>query len=376
MMNSTRRSFIKQTFGSAAFFTLGRGFDLNRMVSWADQERIRGIGVEEGIVQLIWNENPLGPSPKAVEAISRGLFASNRYHDPDEIEKTVSKYHGIAEKYVTKGVGATEILYNVPLAFLEKDANMIMADPTYKTTGRVALNIGAKVKRIPLTKNYEHDLDAFAAAIDEKTRFIMICNPNNPTGTVTPASKIKRFLDSIPEKIVVMIDEAYHHFAEHPEYQSFDKYPVEGRNVIVVRTFSKLYGLAGLRIGYAIANEENTKQLRKYNLRGLTNLVAHYAAPAALNDHDFVQETKKVTRIGKEYFYREFDALGYEIPRSETNHIFVDVGIETTSIVSSLKEKNIFIRKGSDWDKPTCMRISIGTMTENEILMRELKKLL
>jgi histidinol-phosphate aminotransferase len=170
-----------------------------------------------------------------------------------------------------------------------------------------------------------------------------------------------------------MIDEAYHHFAEHPEYQSFDEYPVEGRNVIVVRTFSKVYGLAGLRIGYAVANEKVTKQLRKFNLRGMTNMVACYAVPAALKDDGFIEETLKITREGKDYFYVEFAALGYEVPRSETNHIFVDLKVETRPIVDALREKKIYIRKGSDWKKPTCVRISIGTMDENRVLMEELK---
>lgn len=375
-MYDSRRDFLRQAFGSAALLSLGRTQFLDEFLYRENQHRIRGAGVEEGVVQLIWNENPLGPSPKAVEAVSKGLFAGNRYHDPEEMEEAVAAHHGINAKFVTKGIGATEILYDVPLAFLSRGDNMIMADPTFNTTGRVARTMGAEVRRIPLTRNYEHDLDAFTSAIDDRTKYIMICNPNNPTGTVTPAHKIKRFLDKVPEDIVIMIDEAYFHFVEDPGYESFEQYPVEGRNMIVVRTFSKVYGLAGLRIGYAIANEKITKEIRKINLRGLTNVVAHYAAPAALMDDEFVERTRKVTKAGKEYFYEEFAALGYRVPRSQTNHIFVDLGIKTNPIIDELRKKKIYIRRGSDWKKPTCMRISIGTMEENKILMEELKALL
>ena len=146
--------------------------------------------------------------------------------------------------------------------------------------------------------------------------------------------------------------------------------------MIVVRTFSKVFGLAGLRIGYVIANERITKRIRRFNLRGLTNLVTHYAVPAALQDHEFVERTKKITKIGKSYFYREFAALGYRVPQSETNHIFVDLGIKTNPIIDELRKKKIYIRRGSDWKKPTCVRISIGTMEENKALMKGLKALL
>ena len=375
-MNNSRRTFLKQAFGSAAFFTLGRTQFIDEILRQEKQYKIKGAGVEEGVVQIIWNENPLGPSPKAIESVMAGLSAGNRYHRPQEIEKAVAEHHGIDPRFVTKGVGATEILYNAPLALLSKGDNMIMADPTYNTTRRIARIIGAEVRQIPLTKNYEHDLEAFASAVDKKTKFIMICNPNNPTGTITPAHKIKKFLDEVPENVVVMIDEAYFDFAEHPDYETFDKYPVNGRNMIIVRTFSKIYGLAGLRIGYAIANEAITKKIRRLNLRGLTNLVAHYAAPAALKDHEFVERTKKITKTGKNYFYKEFAALDYKVPESHTNHIFVDLRIKTNPIIDELRKKKIYVRRGSDWDKPTFMRISIGTMEENKAFMDALKSLL
>jgi len=375
-MKNSRRTFIKQALGGAVFLSLGKTGFIDEFMQQEQQQTIKGVGVEEGVVQIIWNENPLGPSPKAVEAVMKGLYAGNRYHRPVDIEKAVAGHHGIDPKFVTKGVGATEILYNAPLAFLSKGDNMIMADPTYTTTRRVAGAIGAKVKEIPLTKEYEHDLEEFTSAIDRNTKFIMICNPNNPTGTITPASKIKKFLDKIPQNIVVMIDEAYFDFAEHPQYESFDKYPADGRNIIVVRTFSKVYGLAGLRIGYAIAHEENTKKIRRFNLRGLTNLAAHYAAPAALKDHEFVERTKKITKVGKNYFYKEFAALGYKVPKSETNHIYVDFRVKTKPIIDELRKKKILVRPGSDWDKPTCIRISIGTMEENKAFMDALKTIL
>jgi histidinol-phosphate aminotransferase len=375
-MNKSRREFLQQSFGSAVFLTMG-GTALVKEL-WEQQKLlpIKGAGVEEGIVQLIWNENPLGPSPRAMKAVAQGLYASNRYFGPELVEKSIAEYHNIDENFVTKGEGATELLYNVPMAFLSKNDNMIMADPTFSTAGIVAETIGAEVKRIPLTSNYEHNLDAFVSAINGKTKLILICNPNNPTGTITPAQKIKMFLDNIPEHIVVMIDEAYFHFAEHPEYESFIRYPLDGRNVVVVRTFSKIYGLAGLRIGYAIANEMITERIRALNLRGLTNLVAHYAVPAALQDSEFVEKTKKITNEGKNYFYKEFSALGYKVPKSEANHIFVDLGIQTDPIVDALSLKKIYIRAGSVWGKPTHIRISIGTMEENKALMKELKSLL
>ncbi|RKY87114.1 histidinol-phosphate transaminase [candidate division KSB1 bacterium] len=375
-MKNSRRLFLKSVFGSAAFLTISRTQFLDEILGQEKQKKIKGAGVKEGIVMLKWNENPLGPSPMAIEEVIKGLSASNRYHRPQQIERTIAKHHNIEPKFITKGVGATEILYNVPISFLSEKDNMIMADPSYNTTGRIASLLGAEVRRIPLTKNLEHDLDAFLSAIDRKTKFIMICNPNNPTGTITPAKKIKKFLDKVPENILVMIDEAYFHFAENPEYESFYKYPVEGRNVIVVRTFSKVYGLAGLRIGYAIANEKITKKIREVNLRGLTNLVAHYAVPAALKDYEHIERTKKITKIGKNYFYKEFSAMGYNVPKSETNHIFVDLKRKTDPLIDELKKKKIFVRNGSDWNKPTCMRISIGTMEENRAFMKALKSLL
>ena len=375
-MEQSRRTFFKQAFGCAALLGLGEGQLREVIPDLFEQIRIKGMGVEEGVVQLIWNENPLGPSPKAIDAVMAGLHAGNRYHDPDDLEKTIAKHHGIDVKYVIKGVGATEILYNVPIAFLKEGENMIMADPTYMTAGRVARFCGAEVRAIPLTTKYEHDLEAFLSRIDSKTRLIMICHPNNPTGTITPNEKIERFLKKVPDNILVLIDEAYFDYVEDPRYGSFDKEVTKRKNLIVVRTFSKIYGLAGLRIGYAIADEKIIKMMRRFNLRGLTNLVAHHAGPAALLDHAFIESSKRVVSEGKIYFQYEFNALGFSFPRSETNHIWVDLKQPTNPLIDAMREKKIYVRRGTDWKKPTFMRISMGTEQENGMMMETLKTLL
>lgn len=328
----------------------------------------------ERVIKLAGNENTLGFSPLAMEALEQ---VTSYYPDGTALnlrEKTAAKF-GVKPEQVIFGNGSFELLFLVGLAFLEKGDEAVLAEPSFGWYKNVTLIQGAGIVSVPL-EDYKVNLDKIAAAVTDKTKVIWLCNPNNPTGTIFTAEELNRFLEKVGDDIVVVLDEAYYDFVNEDGYP--ETIPLIGRhkNIIVLRTFSKLEGLASFRIGYGFADEELTGYLNRVRLPINVTGPAQLAAYAALDDDTFREKTLANVRAGLAAYYERFDKWGLGYVRSNTNFVLVDTGVETEPLVQECFKCGILIRGGKEFGYPTALRISVGTPPENEAVLSLLGKLL
>ena len=315
-----------------------------------------------GYVKISNNENPYGPSEGVRRAMTRAFEESHMYVGSNGIAQAIADHHGLETDNILLGAGSTETLKTIDDTFLRGGGNIVGVEPTYETTYRYLTNTHAEGKILPLTSDYRHDLPAMAKAVDFDTRFVYICNPNNPTGTIVTDAEIRELLDSIPDNMVVVIDEAYHHFVEDPGYASAIKYVKEGRNVIVTRTFSKVYGIAGLRLGYGLAKPDLIRRMRPFNL-GSINVIAKSAGVQALKEPDTEARVIQLNNRIKKRVMGQLSKLGYEVIPSETNFFMVGVGRDIDPVRRAFRERNVEI--GRRFPPMTQhLRISVGTDAE------------
>jgi histidinol-phosphate aminotransferase len=337
----------------------------------------RELGLSE-VIKLASNENPLGPSPKALAAARAALDSMNIYPDGacTELTKKLSGKLGLDPDWIVFANGEDNIITLISKTFLNEGEEMIMADPSFSSFAISARAVGAKVVSVPVRSDFKIDLKAVAAAIAEKTKLVFLCNPNNPTGTISTKSEVEEFLKAVPEHVIVVLDEAYKEFVDDPEYPDGLDYVRAGRNVIVSRTFSKVYGLAGLRVGYAIADPVFIGGMKRIREAFATNRVAQAAAVAALDDDEFVQKVHDMNSAGREYLYREFERLGLPYVKSQTNFILVDTKQDIKRVFQDLQREGVIIRPGHIWNLPTYARVSVGTLEENRKFVAALEKVL
>ncbi|WP_427340389.1 histidinol-phosphate transaminase [Caloranaerobacter sp. DY30410] len=336
-----------------------------------DVKREYGI---ENVIKLASNENPLGSSPKAIEAVKKAAENLALYPDGNAtlLKEALAKKTGLKTTQILPSSGSDEMVDIIAKTFINKDDEVIMADltfPRYITTTKM---MGGKPVIVPL-KDWTYDLEGMKKAITDKTKLIWLCNPNNPTGTMFTEEKLLDFLKSVPSNIVIVYDEAYNEYVTRDDYPKnsiklLENYP----NLIILRTFSKIYGLAALRIGYALANEEIIHNMNKIRGPFNVNKLAQVAAIAALEDEDFIKKSYELNKQGKEYLYKEFKNLGLEYAPSETNHIFVNVKRDANEVFIELQKRGMIIRPIKD----TWVRITIGTPEQNELLIKLLKEVI
>lgn len=333
----------------------------------------REYGLQE-VIKLASNENPLGCSPKAIEAIKNALGSLSLYPDGNctVLKEALSKKLNISVNKIILSSGLDEMIDLLAKTFFKKDDEAIMADVTFPRYIATTMMMGAKPVIVPLV-NWTYDLEGMVKAITDKTKLIWLCNPNNPTGTMFTEKELISFLDKVPENIIVVYDEAYNEFVTRDDYPKnslplLDKYP----NIIILKTFSKIYGLAALRVGYTMASEEIITNINKVRGPFNVNTLAQVAAVAALEDEDFLKKTYEMNVEGKKYIYEEFDKLNLKYAPSETNHIFVNVERSANEIFVELQKRGVIIRPmAGDW-----IRVSIGTMDENRLFIEKLKEVL
>jgi histidinol-phosphate aminotransferase len=339
------------------------------------EEVRREYGLDR-IVKLASNESPIGCSPKAQEALNNAMKSLNLAIYPDgsatALKEALAKKCNISPDEVQPSNGADEMIDTIAKTFISHGDEIITADitfPRYMTTAKM---MGGIPKIVPL-KNYSFDLDGMLKAITPKTKLIWICNPNNPTGTMLTEKEVVSFIEKVPQNIIVIYDEAYRDFVTRDDYtrDSVDLMK-KFSNVIVMRTLSKAYGLAALRIGYTIASKEIIDNLNKVRPAFNVNAIAQIAAMGALEDDEFVKKIYDVNFEGKKYLYGEFEKMGLLFPPSETNHIFVDVKKDAQEVFVELQKKGVIIRPMGG----TCIRVSIGTPEENAIFIDTLKDVL
>jgi len=339
------------------------------------EETRRQLGLRE-VIKLASNENPLGPSPKALDAIRKSLKEINRYPDSNGfyLKKKLAKAMNLEPANFVLGNGSDELIDIIIKTFVEPDENIVTADVTFLEYEIIASVMGCRVKKAPL-KYFKYDLDAIKKCIDSKTKVIFISNPNNPTGTYATKYEMEDFIKELPQDIILVIDEAYDTFIDVDDFPLTLKY-AKNRNVIILKTFSKAYGLAGLRMGYAIARPEIAAYMEKARQPFNVNLLAQAAAIAALDDKKFLVKTRKVVLEGKNYIYDNLNKLGVSYVPSVANFILIDVGRDGADVFNRMLNRGVIVRDMKQYGLKNFIRVTVGTRKENERFVKVLKKIL
>lgn len=332
------------------------------------------------VVKLASNENPLGrPSTKAMRAMRKAISEAHLYPEGNcfYLLDRLAKEIDLPREQIIFGNGSNEIIELVARGFLSEGDEVVSSETTFLVYPILTQTCGAKFKAVPMKDGFRYDLDAMLAAITPRTKLIFIANPNNPTGTYVTAREVESFLARVPDHVLVCLDEAYMDFVEADDFPKTLPYVRQGRpNLIVFRTFSKAYGLAGLRIGYAAASKEMIAYLHKIRQPFNVNSIAQAAAVAALDDKFYLWKTKWLVTHGRKYFYRKFKKLGLEYLSSQANFILVNVKTNGQEVFQALLRDGMIVRAMTAYQLPTWIRVTIGRRGQNGLLIRLLKNYL
>ncbi len=329
----------------------------------------RELGLEK-IIKLASNENPLGPGPKTVAAIQSALPELARYPDGSgfELKRALSAKHTLETEQITLGNGSNEILELLARTFLIPESEVIFSQHSFAVYPLVTQAVGAKGKSVPAL-NYGHDLDAMLVAVTANTRMVFIANPNNPTGTYIQHNEVEAFIKALPEQVLCVLDEAYYEFIDaNEQFDSvtwLDSFP----NLIITRTFSKAYGLAGLRMGYGLSSTLIADLLNRVRQPFNNNTLALVAAEAALADHEYLQKSQQLNCQGMKQLTDAFTSLGLSWIPSSGNFVSVDVKREGLPIYEALLSKGVIVRPIANYEMPNHLRISIGLREENQFFI-------
>lgn len=339
------------------------------------EEICRELNRDE-VVKLSFNESPYGPSPKAVSAMREGTARAHLYHDSEakELRGKIAEHFGLTPDHVFIGNGGDEAIALLVNAFVSPGDEVIVPWPTFGQYGKATTIMDGVTVRVPIrASDLAADLDAMIAAITPKTKIVFLCNPNNPTGVLIRANELRGFLARVPKDIMVGLDEAYAEFVTAPEFLSGATLTDEFPNVAVIRTFSKIYGLAGMRIGYTIAHPDVVAMAQRVRPLFNVNTLAQLGAVAALGDQEFVSGSAKRNAEERSNLSSAIQSLGWRVIPSETNFIFVDTGKDAQEVASAAKTEGYIVRSGAPWGFPTYIRISLGTSEQNSRMFNILK---
>ena len=336
------------------------------------EELQRELGLSD-IIKLASNENPLGPSPRALAVLSESAATLHRYPDGGafRLREALADRWKVTPDHVILGNGSDEILGLLARSFLSPGDEAVMADQTFVIYKMEVTAAHGKPVVVPL-KQWHHNLPAMADAITDRTRLLFVCNPNNPTGTMVTGAHVARLMERVPSHIIVVFDEAYYEYVRSSQLPDSIAYVKQGRNVIVLRTFSKIYGLAGLRIGYGITTPEITNLLNRVRPPFNANSLAQRAALAALGDDEHVARSRSVNGTGMGQMTAGLKALGFEPIPSEANFLFFDVGREGSAIFEALLREGVIVRHIVG----RMLRVTIGLEEENRAFLEALKRVL
>ena len=336
------------------------------------EELQRELGLAQ-VIKLASNENPLGPSPKAMAALGGGIETLHRYPDGGafRLREALADRWKVTADQVILGNGSDEILGLLARTFLAPGDEAVMADQTFVIYKMEVTAAHGKPVIVPL-KLWRHDLPVMADAITERTRLVFVCNPNNPTGTTVTADEVTRFMSRVPRDVIVVFDEAYYEYVRSNQYPDSLGYVKQGRNAIVLHTFSKIYGLAGLRIGYGITTPDIVNYLNCVRPPFNANSLAQRAALAALTDDEHVARSRTVNAAGMEYMDAELRALGFNAVPSEANFLYFDVGRDGRQVFEALLREGVIVRH----IEGTMLRVTIGRDEENRACVAALRRVL
>jgi histidinol-phosphate aminotransferase len=340
------------------------------------EEVERELGIGEAL-KLASNENPLGPSPQAIAAILKALPELNRYPDGGcwLLRHKIAARHQVASEQVFVASGSVEVLNLLGFLFLRPGLNAIYPEHCFAIYPLATVAAGGEGRAVPVRDGFYFDLERVADAIDEHTRIVFLDNPNNPSGTIFRRAQWERFLERLPERVIVVADEAYFEFVRDADYPDSLKYHAPERMIVTMRTFSKIFGLAGLRVGYAVARADIVTLLNKVRQPFNVTSLGQVAALAGMDDHEHVRRTLEVNTRGIEYLEGEFRRLGLGFVPSHANFILVDVG-DGGAVFERLMREGVIVRPMGGYNFPRHVRISVGTGEENRRLIEALAKVL
>jgi histidinol-phosphate aminotransferase len=363
MTDSTRRAFLRTVGAGAAVFAARPVYSPQRAFAAVGGRR----ATLPGPVHLNFNESPYGPSPKAIAAYrSASADVIGRYAPEDHYDTlcaALAKHHGVTPAHIRVTPGSTEVLKVCDDVFLSAGAPVVVAEPAYEAVLQYAANSHANATKVPLTPDFRHDLVKMAAATTTKTGLIYICNPNNPTGTIVRKDDISRLLDRIPKSVTVLVDEAYAEFVDDPGYESAVRHVKDGRNVIVAKTFSKIHGMAGARVGYAIAAPETIKKLTPFTVDFAVTGASANAALASMADTTYRADVTRRNAIERSRFAAEMRKAGYVVAESQANFAMVNLKRPVGPVISGLAARQVLV--GREFPAmPTFLRVTFGTTAE------------
>lgn len=364
--------------------------DMNRLVRksiLSAKDYVPGKPIEEvereygltRIAKLASNENPLGASPLAVEAMIREIRTKSHLYPESlchDLTLKLSRKHGLGPESVFIDNGADGVITMIGMTFLNPEDEVIFAGLSFPAYGNITAKMGAKSIRIPMRNDFTTDIEGMIKAIGPQTKLIFLCNPNNPTGLISTRKEFETLLEKTPKDVLIISDEAYFEFVEHKDYPHTLDYLKDHPNLMILRSFSKIMGLAGLRIGYAMAAADIVKAMLKAREPFPVNRIAQAGALAALEDTVFVEKTKKLNQEGLEYFYQAFAGMGLTCYKSSTNFVMADVGLDADFVFEELLKKGIIVRPLKAQGVHTALRITVGLMEENQRLVAALNDIL
>jgi histidinol-phosphate aminotransferase len=340
------------------------------------EEVKRKLGIDD-IVKLNSNENSLGPSLEAVKAIYEAAAKVNLYPDNSAfyLKQKLSVKHDVLPEQIILGNGSNELVQFILMTFLLPGEEVITCSPTFLLYGIMGRVMGGNVKEAAL-KDFCFDLEAVLSEVTGNTKLVFISNPNNPTGTIVSSDNFKNFMDRMPDDVIVVMDEAYFEYVTDKDCPDSIGYVRDNKNVIVLRTFSKAYGLAGLRVGYAFAPERLVDQMEKVREPFNTNSLAQKAAIAALDDVEHIRKTTANNRTGLSYVYEQLRNLDLDFIPTQANFVAVKLGVDAGRICDRLMKSGVLVRNMESFNMAQYIRVSIGLPVENERFIKELKKIL
>jgi histidinol-phosphate aminotransferase len=328
-----------------------------------------------GVVRLSSNENPYGPSTKALQAMTDSFNLACRY--PDEptsrLVEALAKTNSVSAAQILLGAGSGEILKLCAAAFTGPHRTLVVADPTFEAILGHAVVAGAEVVKIPLTSSFSHDLSRMTAAAKEGV--IYICNPNNPTASITPKAEIRDFIAKTPRQTIILVDEAYFHYTDSPDYESVIPLIKDYPNLIVARTFSKIYGMAGLRCGYGVGQKETIDRMRAQQPWESVNIMALVAAVTSLDAADQVADGRRLNREARAFVLGELDKMGYKTIPSQANFIMTDLNRPVKPLIEAMKQRNVEVGRLFP-ALPNHMRITIGKKSEMETFLAAFRQIM
>ena len=330
----------------------------------------------EEVYKLASNENSLGPSPKALAAISKALKDLNRYPDGNcfYLKTKLAQKLKVKPDNLAFGNGSDELIAVIVQAFMNEDENAVVSDPTFLEYRLITEAYGREVRVVPCV-NLKYDLDGMRKAIDGKTKLVFIANPDNPTGTYVSDKQITRFLENIPDSVIVVMDEAYYDFVDAKDYPDTMRH-LKDKNLIILRTFSKAYGLAGLRVGYALANTELIECMNRVRQPFNVNSLAQVGASASIDDATHLKKTRDTVLKGKKFVYGALDKMGVAYVPSQSNFVLVDVKRDSWELFQKLLRYGVIVRDMKPYKLESYIRVTIGTDKENKKFIEALKKVL